>query len=808
MTDPLDATAPEAHATVMAAAGTGKTWLLVTRVVRLLLAGARPEGILAVTFTRKAAAEMLERLHERLLAYAGADDDELNEALGLIGLEPDEGLRARARRMYEELLASPRPPRMTTFHSFCQEILQRFPLEADVPPGFELVDTAGPLEQQALDALYQEATTGPDGALGRALEELFDGCAGLDNTQKALTDFLHHRSDWWAFTDGANDPVARGVRSLLTALQVDPERDYAAELFDERTRAGLNAFGALLARHGTKTNRGHAERLGEALGEARDELPARERLKQIQTVFFTAKGERRRRGPGKTQQRSLGADGEARLLALHESLCERLEAVRDQIARTDTFALTRAWYRAGQRLIEHFQRIKRERRWLDFIDLEWTTCCLVSDAESAHWIQYKLDRRIDHILVDEFQDTNPTQWRLLLPLLEELAAGAGERARSVFLVGDDKQSIYGFRRADPRLLHSAGGWLRRRLGALTCPLDHSRRSSPAIIECVNAVFARAPLAERIGAFQAHDTHRGELWGRVELLPLVRAAPQEEREASGDGGLRDPLLSPRVAVEDRRHYEEGRAIAERIGRLVAERTPVVDDRIVRPLRYGDVLILLRKRAPATALEQALRDAGIPYLGTGRGTLLESLEVSDMEALLSTLINPYDNLALAQVLRSPVFAADDADLVRLACAGDGTWRERLAEMAPGLPDDHPLHRAHRLLGSWETLAGRVPVHDLLDRIYSEADLPSCYEAAFPRPLRPRVHANLARFIELALEVDSGRYPTLPGFLERLRQLKRHPLEAPDEPPSLGGEDRVRIMTVHGAKGLEAPVVWLAD
>ena len=423
-------------------------------------------------------------------------------------------------------------------------------------------------------------------------------------------------------------------------------------------------------------------------------------------------------------------------------------------------------------------------------------------------MQYKLDQRIAHLLIDEFQDTNPTQWHLILPLLEELAAGPS-RERSVFLVGDHKQSIYRFRRADPQLFAAAQSWLEKNLQSESFPLHASWRSATAIIECVNRLFSIPALAETFGEFETHITHRDNLWGRVELLPLITVS-----ETAPDnrvlGALRNPLLEPRVLEEDIRHLQEGRLIAQRIQTLIATHTLIGPPENARPINYGDILILLRNRTHAQSYEAALRETGIPYLGAARGTLLESLEVQDMLALLDTLITPYDNLALAQVLRSPLFACSDADLMRLAAhtPHETPWSERLDYLASELLLDTPLYRAHHNLRLWRALAGRLPVHDLLDRIYYEGNVMARFEAAFPQHLAARVRGNLTRFIELALELDSGRYPSLPQFRAQLRAMAEADREAPDDATTSGASATVRIMTIHAAKGLEAPAVFLAD
>ncbi len=796
---PLDAADPRRSAAVMASAGTGKTWLLVTRLIRLLLDGARPDALLAVTFTRKAAAEMQLRLLQRLRELAECDAAALDLALAQIGAPQDPATRVRAQRLYEDLLYSASPLRITTFHAFCQELLRRFPLEADVPAGFEVLESSGILTEAAWDSLFAAATLEPDGALAQSLDILFERCGGLHNTRTALLEFLGHRGDWWAFCPEGEDALRYARDYLDRVYDIDPTRDYAGEFLDTQTRADFLDFAGLLDTHRTATNAQHAAAITQALT---TDLATPERIALLRTALLRGDGEPRARKASGAQEKSLGSAGQTRFLELHEDLCVRLMDLEDRLRRVANHALTQAWIAAGLRLLEHYQQLKLERRQLDFADLEWKAYCLLTQAGNAHWVQYKLDQRIDHLLVDEFQDTNPTQWRLLLPLLEEIAAGGSDRARSLFLVGDAKQSIYRFRRADARLLEHAAHWLRQQNGADLYDLDKSRRSAPAIMACVNAVFGSGIPQERLAHFHPHATYLDDSWGRVEILP----PPAAPSAAVPQTGLRDPLQSPRPEPGDSAHDLEARGIAARIQTLIAQGIGVADEQGLRSLGYQDIIILLRRRTHAEAYERALRDAGIPYLGAARGALLESLEIRDLVALLNILIVPYDDLALAQVLRSPLFAASDDDLMQLA-RDDGAWTDRLARLGPTLAPMTPLARAAHLLARWRELAGRLPVHDLLDRIYSEGNLPARYVAAFPAALRPRVRANLTRFIELALEVDSGRYPSLAHFLARVRELRASTEDAPDAAPPPGGA-RVRLMTIHAAKGLEAQVVILAD
>ena len=801
----LAATDPHRDASVHASAGTGKTWLLVTRVLRLLLAGAAADSILAVTFTRKAAAEMEQRIMERLRQLACAGDGERVALLEQAGIRPEAATRERAAQLYETVLCNPRRLRCTTFHAFCQDLLQCFPLEAGVPPGFEVVEKTGQLEQAAYDALLAESAAAPDQAVTRALDALATGCDSLESAQRALRSFLAQRSDWWAWTAGEHNPLDSAVDALTGFLAIDPDVEPLADYPNEIQRTRHQAFAELL-RSNTETDANLAPRIEAALEQ---ELAGRAFLDSIRLAYLTTQGKPRIRKHNPKQQERLGAEREAEYLALHEQGCTEVLDYLDALARRDSLALNTAWYRAGNALLRHYQRIKREQRVFDFSDLEWLACELLNHSEHAAWVQYKLDARIDHLLVDEFQDTNPTQWRLLLPLLRELAAGDNERQRSVFLVGDRKQSIYSFRRANPALLETASAWLESHRNASRFPLNHSRRSAQAIMDCVNRVFSQTDMQGLLADFEPHDTHLPDVYGHVELLPLCTDVPGAEGADESPPtatALRNPLHAPRLVRGPGSWLEEGRAIAGIIRRLLMEGVTAVREGVARPVDYSDIVILLRQRTHAAAYEQALREAGIPCLGTSRGLLLENLEVRDLVALLNCLISPYDNLALAQVLRSPLFDLDSEQL--LALVGDsGHWFAQLEQLAHA--GEQPWQLIHGMLARWRELAGQLPVHDLVDRIFHEGELMQRYEAAFPEALLPRVRASFTRFIELALELDNGRYPSLPRFLDLLERLRQSGQDQPDESaPDDSSGNRVRLMTVHAAKGLEAPVVFLAD
>ncbi|MBN1378590.1 MAG: UvrD-helicase domain-containing protein [Gammaproteobacteria bacterium] len=792
---------PGLSAAVSASAGTGKTYLLVTRIIRLLLAGARPEGILALTFTRKAAAEMRDRLFDRLSELALVTDTELLQALAAIDIpQPDQYLM-RARELFERVLYADQRPRITTFHSFCQELLHRFPLEADVPAGYELLETTGIIGDMAWDALCLQATRQPDSELARALTTLFIICGGLNNTRDTLLNgFLQHRSDWWAYTENQKDPVAYARSKIEQKLQAtkQPLRDF----FNQQNCGLLGQYSVLLQQHATSTNLGHCEKLLQGQQPERD---LQQRFQLIKTVFLTQSGEPRKLKASNALLKNLGAANQQRLLSLHQQLLELVMEALEQDRRTRYLELNNAWYLAGQSLLDHYQAIKQKQRLLDFTDLEWRCYQLLHASDQALWVQYKLDQRIDHLLLDEFQDTNPTQWQLILPLLEEIAGSSNERLRSVFLVGDSKQSIYSFRRANPRLQYAASQWLTQHLNAKSFPLSKSWRSAPAIIEFLNAVFSNTDdSALRLPDYELHATHKENLWGQVIVLP---AATPSIFADEANQTLRDPLTQPRLIAQNDAHYQEGLQIAATIQTLLSENRTITKQSKQCPLDYGDTIILLRNRTHIAQYEQALTDREIPFIGIEKGGLLECLEIQDIEALLNVLITPFNNQALAQILRSPIMAASDHDLQKLVMQTTGNWYEKLLQLEPD--DCSPaLKRAARLLPHWRSLVGHLPVHDLLDRIYFEADIINRYQQAATASLRAGVSANLQQLLEIALQIDSGRFPSLIRFLSRLNKLRNSHNEAPDSPTASQTTAKVRLMTIHGAKGLEAPVVFLAD
>lgn len=741
---------------------------------------------------------MQQRLLSRIRNLAVAEPQELDRLLCELDIKPDTESRQIARTLYEQILYSSSPVRTTTFHAFCQELLRRFPMEADVPPGFELVERTRHLIDEAWDLFSAELTSQPRSALANAMDSLLRKF-GVQQTQALLNAFIDHRSDWWAYTLQQKDPISFAQQQLRQQFNIHSDADPLTGFFaDEILQKNLGQFIELLQKHPIKKNQAAAAAIRAALDNSN---PLAQRLTQLWSAFFTQKNTPLVRKAGDSQAKKMSASGEQRFLQLHAHICEQLVKLQQQIHGMETLMLSQAWYQCGASYLDYFQQIKAAQRLLDFSDLEWRCFLLLTQAEHSDWIQYKLDQRIDHLLIDEFQDTNPTQWQLILPLLEELSAANPERQRSVLFVGDSKQSIYRFRRADPQLFDTATEWLVQQLAAEQRGLHKSWRSSPAIIDFINRTFAaenNIPLTQ----FSEHATQHRELPGSVTLLPFIKIENETEHHPGSDI-LRNPLITASPNPE-RGYYHEGQQLAAHIRQLISGATLIGQP--PRAARYSDVMILFRNRNHVGEFERALREANIPYIGTERGTLLESLEVKDMVNLLKWLLTPFDNLALAGILCSPIFSASDHELSQLAAHGN--WYTRLLEIAAHAQPGSPLARAAMHLPNWLALAETLPAHDLLDRIYSEANIIARYRANFPAHLHSRVVANLIRFIELALETDSGRYPSLTRFLSWLGILRQQDHEAPDQPPGEGHDDRVRLLTIHEAKGLEAPIVFVAD
>ncbi len=794
---------PKNSVVVEACAGSGKTWLLVSRIVRLLLAGVKPGEILAITFTRKAAQEMQARLHEWLRLLATQDDAAVRSFLKERELyEVDDALLEKARGLYRDFLLAQPSISISTFHGWFMQIIQRAPLNAGVPVGMQLLERTAALHEEAWQAFADSLRDDPESATALDMGWLFEKY-GLHSTRSLLGNFVAKRAEWWAYTSGQEDAVSYAVEQLHSELDVDLDADPISHACsDASLHAAVQAFGLALATMGTETQGNHANKL-QITWEIVD---AHQRFAALSLALYTQADEPRSFKPTKKQNAE-------KFGFAHDALFGKLQAVRDALVEQEALRMNQAALRCGAALLQHYQELKVRSQQMDFTDLEWQVCYLLNQSDCAEYMQYKLDSRYKHVLLDEFQDTNPLQWQTLQSWFA--AAAAVDSRPTVFVVGDPKQSIYRFRRADARLFGEVRGFLQQEFSAHHLTQNETRRNAPAVLEAVNGVFASLP--DGFVDFEEHIAHHKDLPGHVEVLPLA-VVEKTATEAIPDGQLtlRNPLTTPRPEEASGARELEAEQFAAHIANIVANWS-VQDNGIVRRAEYRDIMVLVRKRIHLRVYEHALCALHIPFLTSRRGGLLDTLEAEDIQALLTFLITPFADLELAQALRSPLFACSDEDLMQLAgemphpqssVLSPQSWWSRLQHLAQSGTASPELSRAHHLLTGWLSLADKLPVHDLLDRIYFEGDLMHRYAAALPEELRETVRANLQAFMEIALNVDAGRYPSLPRFLAELRELRAAEKESPDEGKVGEVGNALRIYTVHEAKGLEAPIVWLLD
>lgn len=791
---------PEANIAVFASAGSGKTHLLVHRILKLLLSSVDPSHILAITFTRKAAAEMQERLMKVLAEWATADDTQVKTTLQSLSHPYDEASITKARKLYEELLFSEYEIRITTFHAFCQDILKRFAIHAGVPAGFRVAETNDDLKQEARKRLFK-ATNSGNKQLSDALFTLLQHCSTVNNVNEVLDTFIDSRSDWLSFTENQNNPVEYAelcLNKLIFPRQAEKKQE------PSDLAPALREYLSYISAHKTKTYQSYCELLSTFLEQSQPEKQQLDFLDIIVPVFFTSKMEKREIKASKSLEKSLGTDKTQNFISLHDSLSKQITNHLDTIKKEKLLEFNQAWFYAGHHLLDEYQNLKFSQHTLDFDDLEWYTYLLLNQHESAAWIQYKLDQRIQHILIDEFQDTNPTQWNLIFPLLTELAIDSHDNHRSLFFVGDAKQSIYGFRRANSELQFTAAEWAKENLNAQLIETDDSYRSSPAIINFVNQIFSQQDI--ELNNFNRHQAIQSELWGHVQVKQLTHAE-NLETENQLQQGFRDPLLKAKENFENDSHYLEGQEVANKIFELVSKTTAIMENQNPRAVNYSDIIILARNRTHLAQIERALSEKPIPYSSTYDGEFLSRLEVQDILSLLTYLTQSHNDLALAQVLRSPLYGMNDQDLMEISCQPDNSWHEKLKTYAH-TSKNILAKQAYEQLRGWRSIANTLPVHDLLDRIYFETNLLSRYTNSLPSDnaegMTSQVLDNLTALLQLSLDTDAGRYSSIQSFLDSLqnKQISNTSINTKTT------DNSVKIMTIHSAKGLEAPVVFLVD
>jgi ATP-dependent helicase/nuclease subunit A len=799
-----EAADPSVSAWVSANAGTGKTHVLTMRVLRLLLAGTPPERILCLTYTKAAAAVMSTRVFDTLGEWVTLAAEELDARLAmLLGRPALAAEQALARTLFTRAIETPGGLKVQTIHAFCERLLQRFPLEADVPPGFTILDDAmaAELRREAIDHVLARATASGDSALGSALltavthavdqrfDEVLTAALGKREWLAAATRIDLGRSD---------DELAGAARVVRGALGLGEDASRAAveaQLARAISAQDVARGAELLARSSKETDRKTAE----ALDAARRANSTEARIEALRRALLTKENQprsdrffitkaMRAEDPGLT-----GRLGEAREI-FARGLAER--------RAIDTAEATTALLRLASAVMQRYTLAKARRAALDFDDLIAKTASLLHPARhdapssAAEWVLYKLDGGLDHILVDESQDTSPAQWRIIEALAAEFYSGGSARdvLRTLFAVGDEKQSIYSFQGAAPEEFAAKGrsfeaASVQAGLAFRKVPLELSFRTVEPVLAAVDKVFARRDRTPGLTSDAAPIRHEARRLGQAGLVEIWPTEVPLEPDAVD---VWRPLA-------ERREPSPVARLAERIAGTIArwlesgERLESED----RPITAGDILILLRRRRPfGAAMLAALKARGIAVAGADRMRLIEQPAVADLIALGDFLTLPEDDLALATVLKSPLFGFDDDDLMKIAVGRKSTLWSALI----GARDVDPRFRsAQETLKRWRAKADYAPPFEFLSGLVDREGL----RARLLQRLGAEAADAIDELSSLAMSYDEGAPPSLTGFLAWLRESEREVKRDMEH-----GRNEVRIMTVHGAKGLEAPIVFLPD
>jgi ATP-dependent helicase/nuclease subunit A len=788
---------PRRSVAVEACAGAGKTWMLVSRIVRSLLDGVdpkdgklrvQPHEILAITFTKRAASEMRERLYKWLGDFAGADHATLVQELhyrgvdSLNGLQPSSYMPEQLSNLYQNLLDSGRQVQVRTFHSWFAALLRTAPLavlqQMDLPANYELLEDDAPAKALVWRRFYAALLTDePERADLKADFEAVVFEHGRAQTEKALQTALDKRTEF-ALAD------THGVVEASVLHFCDQYPDFAwLEAPDEYLSAQPPRWQTLL--DAAKALGGASAKTFAAKGVELERALTQGDIDAAFDALLTREGSPRKFGEK--------INGIERVREAQE-LVLRVVAARLQHA---AWTYQQRMARLTRLLLKEFSSLKREHGWVDMNDVERAALVMLGDNVLSGWVQERLDARVKHLLIDEFQDTNPLQWQALRSWLSGYAGagggssgGEGATAPSVFIVGDPKQSIYRFRRAEPQVFKAAKVFIQEALGGDLLSCDHTRRNATGVIACVNAAMGEAARSDSYDGFRDHTTSSAEA-GEVCQLPVILRAARPTGATNATGEWRDSLTTPREIPEETLRTLEARQAA----RWIAQHL----DRA--QLKPADVMVLSRKRAGLTPLQTELRKLHIAAQIGEKTELIDCCEVLDMVALLDVLVSPQHDLSLARVLKSPIFGMDDATLVQLALA----QRESKHSWFSLLQKTELLTHEGRALAAcftkWQGWLDSLPPHDALQAIYTDGDVLARFCAAAPANQREAVLANLRALLGVALQLGGGRYATPYAFV---RALKAGGVLAPAAVNPLA----VRLLTIHGAKGLEADAVLLID
>lgn len=798
-TDRLQAAAadPQASVWVSANAGSGKTHVLINRVIRLLLSGTAPERILCLTFTKAAAAEMASRLYDRLGDWAVMEEAALiDELQQLEGFAPDAAKLLSARLLFARAIETPGGLKIQTIHAFCERLLGRFPLEAGVPPHFDLDErtTAELLEEAKNEALHEIEHSRESGEPNQLVSafEIVTALVGEYGFDDLFREIVGKRAHLREALDapGGIEKIAELVQMSVGLQPGETEESVIAASAHDLDRAGLREAIPLL-QAGNKTDIKTADAIAAFLVSTQDV----EALDAYTPAFLKADRDPKKITPSIITKKV--HEAHPHLLDLIEQEQARIVALEAKRKAARVASATTALYTLAAALLERFDRLKQQWAVLDYEDLILKGRDLLNRSSAAAWVLYKLDGGLDHILVDEAQDTSPHQWEVIQALAEEFLSGEGARdvTRTIFAVGDEKQSIFSFQGADPAKFAEMRAHFAEKVegaGKAWNPVNLllSFRSTREVLGAVDQVFSTEETAKGLNAEAEPPTHypfRDLDAGLVEIWPTC-VPEEEEASLPWDAPLDYPnALSPEARLADQiastiAHWLNSGEVLEGTGRRI---------------KAGDVLILVRRRNVfVEEVIRALKRREVPVAGTDRMVLTEQIAVMDLMAAAAFALLPEDDLMLATVLKSPLIGLDEDALFDLAHNRQGSlWHE----LSRRKDEKDSLREAHSLLSIWRTRSSSMRPYEFFAELLV-ADRGR-------KKLRARLGADVDdpvdEFLSLALGYERTHTPSLQGFLHWVEageaEVKREMAE---------GRDEVRIMTVHGAKGLEAPIVFLPD
>jgi ATP-dependent helicase/nuclease subunit A len=781
---------------VSANAGSGKTHVLVQRVIRLLLSGVPPEKILCITFTKAASANMAERVFTTLGHWVTLDDTALDAAIRDTGIpNPPLRLRKVARELFARALETPGGLKVQTIHALCTRLLQQFPFEANVPARFAVLDDRDQTDmmERANLKVFLEAARAPDSVLGRALQTAMANAADV-TFKDVVREACLSRDHFLAWTDAAEsaEAAAAEMSAALGVASSDSIEAVEREIVDgpylprERWLEIAQTLDS-----GIKTDQDQAARFREAHA-----LTGSAQVDEYLGVFLT-EAERTARKSVVTKK---FIDNNPSVAQLFDNEILRIGPLIEKRRAVIMSDRTEALLHIAIAAAANYRREKEERGLLDYDDLIDKTLVMLTKV-SAGWVHYKLDRGVDHVLIDEAQDTSPRQWDIVEHIISEFSAGHGARdgiTRTVFAVGDEKQSIFSFQGAAPREFAERRSRFSTRfkaagLGFESISFTYSFRSGAGVLRAVESAFQSPDVYKSIttdlDGMPPHLALDDAGPSLIEIWPLVEADDRKDIE-----GWRAPfdgvsVTSPEVKLS--------RRIQAEIKRLVASGALTGPKDARRPLRYGDVLILVRRRGNLfDAVIQALKHAGIPVAGADRLKLTEHIAIIDLMNLADALLLPQDDLALAVALKSPLFGLGDSDLFALAWDRKGSLRQALSQHAAAHPKFGDA--LERLEECERRFARETPFAFYAWLLGGDGG-----RQRILRRLGQEANDALDEFLELALNYEHKAPASLQGYMAWLRsadtEVKRD-MEI--------SRDEVRVMTVHGAKGLEAPVVVMVD